>query len=398
MISEFIQSQTFSLDKRPASAAPDPSHCQRIVKLAKVSVAGAAGLAEGDWLVSVDDIGADKLSLQFACDGSERRAYVFYCPASKEFVDLTASGVDIGVRLQLTRQAVAAGYKPGKATQPELAILWEAGDWENLERLAKLDVDTFGRGRTPALVFLGAAAYEQGREDDGYAIIGEYMKNYSRYWTTEYQAVGFYYMGKAQLKDGQDKEALETFMAAYEYNSYAPIMAMIEKLTGKKFRLIPRWQGERFPIDYDLPPLGGAGSRVSLAQTRARMKPGQVVAACLLGDYRGNGPYDEFMRHYLNFARWFGEFIVELHVVTCKADREADRPHWYKAEDRARALKIPIAFGLDAGRVVDGAVQPGGSPLNFVLDPEGRVLHHGELEANDLWDALAAGATSAARS
>ena len=110
---------------------------------------------------------------------------------------------------------------------------------------------------------------------------------------------------------------------------------------------------------------------------------------CLLASYRGNGPYEDFMRRYLHFARWFSRFLPGLHVVTMEKERYVDRPHYFRAEDEVRAASLPMELLLEDGGL-SAAVGQTGSPFIVLLDRARRVRYEGELTSVDMWDTLAA--------
>ena len=70
------------------------------------------------------------------------------------------------------------------------------------------------------------------------------------------------------------------------------------------------------------------------------------------------------------------------------ADRQADRPYYYRAEDEARAARLPVSVLLDSGALTQ-AVAPTMSPFVLMLDRTGTVVYEGELESFELWDVLA---------
>jgi tetratricopeptide (TPR) repeat protein len=385
---EFIRAQIQSLDRRPARGAPDPAGCLEVSRVARVSVAGRAGLVPGDLLVSVDGSPAGKLDPFFASDGTERREYEFFSPAADETVELAASGIDMGMSLRATPQSAAAGFDPQDPDFELLIILWESGDWENLERLSQAALERFGED-SPASAFAGAAEYELGRRKGGCALIQKYLKETSRNWTVNYSGICVYYFGRIFLDASKKEDALRAFLKAFDFLPSPRISAEVEKLGGSSPQVKARWRGRGFPCDYLLTRLEGEGPAVSYSGTLGRLKPGEMLALCLLSNYRGNGPYCDFMRRYINYDRYFRHYLPELHVVAGKPEREADRPHWYRSEDRAKALRVPFSVLHDRDLSVAQAVESPTSPRIFLVDRQGMVRHEGELEPADLWDALA---------
>jgi hypothetical protein len=115
---------------------------------------------------------------------------------------------------------------------------------------------------------------------------------------------------------------------------------------------------------------------------------GEVLGVCLLANYRGNGPYNDFMWRYHNSATWFPRFLRGLHVLTLEPERHPDRPQYFHGEDQVRADGLPLEMLLEDGHVT-AAVQQTTSPLVVLLDRHRRVRYEGDLGSVDLWNTLA---------
>jgi hypothetical protein len=94
------------------------------------------------------------------------------------------------------------------------------------------------------------------------------------------------------------------------------------------------------------------------------------------------------MLRYHNFATWFAPFLRGLHVVTMEAERPADRPHYFRAEDQVLADRLPLDLLLEDGSVTQ-AVGQTSSPFVLLLDRHRQVRSEGELDGVDLWNAVA---------
>ena len=218
----------------------------------------------------------------------------------------------------------------------------------------------------------------------------QYMKSFAPHWTMNFSGIGTYYQALELLARGDKERGTRLLHTAFEHNRCARLADALHKHTGTRPPLEePRWLGKPFPVDYRLPRLAAPGGTVSLGSTLARLGPGQLFAVCLLASYRGNGPYDDFMRRYLHYATWFSRFLPGLHVVTMERDRYPDRPQYFKAEDEVRAASLPLELLLEDGDL-SAAVQQTGSPFIVLLDRARRVRYEGELASVDLWNTLAA--------
>ncbi len=386
----FIEAQIRDLKRTPNVRMPKPAQCMIVTELAPVSLAGHAGVAARDFLVSLDDEPASALVPQtWLYDAAEHR-WLFYSRPRHELIELHATGIEPGVTLRHTTDAIKERYDPSKSSPSELEALWEARDWPALQKLATLTLAANEPERdTPALLFQGAALYETGRRDEGMALVTQYQERFASNWTMNFNGIGCYYQALSLLEDGDEESGLGLLHRAFEYNRCPRLAEALEKHTGRRPPLVePLWLEQGFPIGYRLPRLEVPEEQISLQDAVGGLGPGELVAVCLLATYRGNGPYNDFMMRYLNFARWFAPFLKDLHVVTMEPERRADYAHYFRGEDAVRKAGLPLELLLDDGEVTD-AVQPTGSPFVVLLDCDGRVRAEGELSSVDLWNALA---------
>ncbi len=389
---EFIREQIKELKRTPNVRLPKPAQCMIVTELAPRSLAGEAGVAVKDLLVSLDEEPGAVLVPQTYVYRSAEHRWVFYSRPRHELIALHASGIEPGVTLQHTTDAIKERYDPKKSSPSELEALWEARDWAALKNLSALTLAAYGQDRdTPALMFLGAATYEAGQHDEGLALVTLYQKRYAPHWTMNFHGIGFYYEALALLERGEKERGLGMLHTAFEHNPSLRLAEAVEKHTGRRPPLKePRWLDKAFPVAYRLPRLEVPGEEVGLDDALLSLGPGEFHAVCLLASYRGNGPYNDFMLRYQNFATWFAPFLKGLHVVTMEAERPADRAHYFRGEDAVRKAGLPLELLLEDGNVTD-AVRQTGSPFVVLLDREGIVRCEGELSSVDLWNTLAAG-------
>jgi len=394
---DFIRAQVKELERTPNVRLPRPAECMIVTKLAARSLAAHAGVSVKDLLVSLDGEPAAALSPQTCALRAPEHRWVFYSRPRHERIELRATGIDPGVALRYTTDAIKERYDPGRSSPSDLEALWEARDWPALERLSAATLAAYGRDRdTPALVFLGAALFETGRRAEGAKLVDEYVASYARSWTMNFAGIGYYYQALGRLERGQRDEGLGLLGTAFEYDRCPRLADALEKHTGSRPALEePRWLGRPFPVTYRLPRLGAPGEAVDLARALAALGDRQVLGVCLLANYRGNGPYNEFMTRYHNFATWFAPFLRGLHVVTMEAERPAERPHYFRAEDQVLADRLPLELLLEDGGVTE-AVGQTSSPSVVLLDRRRQVRSEGELDGVDLWNAVASMAAAGA--
>ncbi len=386
---EFIQHEILGLRTTPNTPLPRPAQCLIVKKIAKRCIATAIGLAEKDLLVEIDGQAAIGFSPKLYLYRAAERRYLFYSRPRHERIELAASGIEIGVELAKTLDAIKVLYDPRKPDYTALEQVWEARDWRSLEKLAHATLAANKERGTPALLFEGAALWESGRTEEGLERLSEYMDKYASWWTMNFTAVGYYCLAMDWLRKGDKDNAKRLIDLAYENQPSEAVARGVEKVTGEKPRLpAPEWVQRRFPVDYSLPRLDGGAGEVSLAATLHAMPKDKLLIVCLLANYRGNGPYNDFMNRFHNYASYFTQYVHALHVITMEAERNAERAHYYQAEDDARAARFAVSILLEPGNVVE-AVMPHGSPFVMLLDRGGTVVYEGELDAVELWDTLA---------
>jgi hypothetical protein len=387
---DFIRAQVKELKRTPNVRMPRPAQCLIVKELAKVSLAAHAGVAVKDFLVSVDGVPAVEVGDRPLASRAAERRWVFYSRARHEQIDLLATGIEPGVELELTADAVKQRYDPKSSSPGDLEVLWAAREWKALHDLATRALASSGGRDTPALVFLGASLYEQGRRADGFVLVNEYVDRFAPHWTMNFTGIGYYYQALGFLEAGQKERATSLLLTAFEYNRCPRLAEAVEKHTGERLPLEePVWVDRTFPVDYDLPRLESRAERVRLRDALGSLAPHQGLVVCLLASYRGNGPYNEFMLRYHNFAAWFGDYLKGLHVITMEAERPKERPYYFRAEDAIREAGLPFELLLENGDLAL-ALELSTSPFIVLLDRDRRIRHEGNLTGVGVWNALSA--------
>jgi hypothetical protein len=386
----FVKAQVLSTQRTPSRSAPPLQRCLEVTGVAPLSPAAHAGVAGGDLLTSLNGMSAGTLDPKLYRKRSRQRTYVFYSARTSQRTELVASGIDPGLELQPTPQAIGAGYKPDSGDPTPLLALWEARAWPPLEQLSGEVLRLRGNRDTPALLLQGAALFEQARFEQGLALVIEYLRDYASHWTQDYQAVAAYYVAMKKRMDGDKAGAVELLRDAFASSPLDRLAEALASLGEPRPEPPSFWLRRKFPAPYSLASIEGAPRTHSLAEALARLAPGRLFLVCLLDGYRANGPYNDFMWRFSEYAEHFKPFLGGLHVVTEVAERRPDRTHWFHWEDRARAAGAPFEVLLDADGSVGAALQPPGSPFVVALDRHGTVHGERELEGIGLWKALAA--------
>ncbi len=386
---EFIRSQIKALETRPGARPPRPASCLVVEKVAERCVATQVGIGKGDLLAFVDGGPASRLSPKLYEHRASKRLYTFHAPARSEQVELAATGIEIGVELALTSDAILARHKPEQVDFEAMTTLWGRRDHAHLLEVASGALKVKGMASTPALLFEGVGLWETGRWDEGMERIDVYYRQYRKDWTMDFTSIALHYFGLECLRRQRRDEGIDALRKAFDYNALERTADTLGELTGVRPPMeTPKWLGKVFPAEYSLPILEGGSGTVALRPTLHEMEPGKLLVVCLLASYRSNGPYGEFLRRWLNYATWFRPFLHGLHVITMESKRYPDREWHYKLEDEARSAGLPFALLLDERGAAHLPLSPDRSPLVFVLDRTGTILHESELGTVDLWNTL----------
>lgn len=403
----FVRSGIVAQRRERADGAPDPAACLRVAKVASAGPLASLGVRTGDLLVSIDGKGAGGFDAEMLSLSAATHAYRIHLIASRETLHLETA-LPLGARFVPTPEAIEASYSFPEDPD-RLATLWEAGEWARLERLAAKELKKRSGGvvktvvkvaggdarRTPALVLLGAALWEQGRHEEGLALVDEYEADYEEYFTTNFYAIVRHVRGQESIRKGDQGQGLDLLKEAFDYNDESErIAATIEKYTGQRPQVERSSLGERFPVDYRLPLLGALGE-ASLARSLAMMGAGRLFVVCALGSYRANGPYSEFMRRYARFAATIGERLHELHVVTSTDHEREIGDWWLNGEKEARKARVQFSVLYDEEDQLLEELRFQKSPWEYVLAKDGTVVLEGHLDEVGLWEALAVAASRA---
>ncbi len=406
-IDAFVQSGIVVQRRERADGAPDPARCLRVARVAPAGPLASLGVRAGDLLVSIDGKDAGGFDAAMSTLSAATHAYRAYLAADRETLHLETA-LPLGAQLVPTPEAIEASYSFPEDPD-RLAALWEAGEWARLDRLATRELTKRSGGvvkaitrlagsearRTPAVVLLGAALYELGRHQEGLALVEEYASEYEKYYTTNFYAIARYVLGKEAIRKGDREEGLQLLRAAFDYDGDSErIAGTLEQLSGQRPQPDREVLGNRFPIGYRLPLLGGMGE-ASLERSLAGMGPGRILVVCTLASYRANGPYSEFMRRHVRFEATIGARIHELHVITSTDSEKEIGDWWLNGEKEARKAGVRFSLLYDEQDMISEELLSLRSPWVYALTRDGTVVHEGTMDDLGLWEALAAAAKEA---
>ena len=388
-LTAFIESHVKGLRREPAPGPPHAVSCLAVKRVAKQCVATRAGIGAGDLLCLVDGSPAARMTPKLYDHRARKRLLGFYSRADRQTVELATTGIEVGVELDYTAEAIRARFRPDDPDLSALERLWELGDCAALGELSRATLAARGNAGTPALLFEGVALWEAGQHAAGLERMREYVTRYGRDWTMNFTSIAAHYAALEDLRQGRKEAGLERLRRAFDYCPLESTADAIAEVTGVRPPLDrPRWKGRPFPVAYALPTIEGEGKTVDLGATLRAMGPRQLLCVCVLASYRSNGPYYDLLNRYHNFATFFAPFLAGMHAITMEPRRYPDRLHHYEREDEVRALPLPFEVLLEQGEVAT-AIAPPGSPFVLLVDGGGTIVSEGQLESVDLWNALA---------
>jgi hypothetical protein len=213
-LNDFVGRHVRSIRHDAGASPPDATQCLEAVRIARVSPASRAGVASRDLLVSVDRKPAAPLVSEIPFARS--REYAFYSRKQRDTTILETDGIEVGVAFRPPPEAVVATYSPTESDPDLLAILWESGDWANLERLSQWAVQTF-KGGCSQMVLLGAAMIERGRKREGLSVVQDYLQQHAKRFTANFTAIGYYYHGQALIEARQANQGRDLLQSAFTY-------------------------------------------------------------------------------------------------------------------------------------------------------------------------------------
>ncbi len=403
---DYANAQLIGVQVSPAPRQFSPRNTLVVSEVADGSPARLAGVAPGDYLLTVNgDLAVEQGSMVGYLQGPVSK-YLFRRQTQPEAIEVETTGVNPGVRLKRSPQAIVASVRSGLVDNSDLFELWDAGEWKLLktvchedlqagykpglwQRLSKGPAAWQGFANPATFMMLGVAEYELGNRSKGI----EYLQNIDREFLPswlEYDAIYLTTMAEEMQRKGQTKEARELIADAYERHPFSRIAELFECFGMQRPSRPEMLLNEAFPVDYDLQVLEGGTGKRSLKSALSALQPGQIFLVCLLAGYRSNTPYGQFMQRYRKFAKQdFKPWLGGIHVITGDCQDYRGQPVWQKeGEERARRAKLDVPILCDPRNRIADELQLRGSPEIKAIIGDGRIVHSDITDEVDMWNAL----------
>lgn len=365
--------------------SPRAADCCRVGDVASLSPASEFGIRKGDLVSMIDGSPASEFRVASvrSCTVHSRNSGVLEIRA--------AQPIHLGFALEDTAVTLKRGFEG----DPEVAgSLWELGEYQAIRELVEPRIkgrfNKIKEKNTPLYLLWAAAIYELGQHNRAVHAIREWLEEYASGWTSNYAAIGLFYLGIDAYRRGED--GLPFLERAYRNSELDRVIDEIEKMTGRRLpKHYQPWLGKRFPLMYEAPRYGQPG-QVGLREPLAALQDDQLHVVCLLGRYRWNGPSEGWLRDYPLYREAFGRFLAGLHLLTAAPvpDVAWTDEGWTEGEARLREHGVPFELLCDEeGRIFNTTGVPG-SPTMFFVDSQGVV--RGQYicpDGVDIWNALA---------
>jgi len=397
LLSQLYQCHINTVNKKSVKKRPNLKRAMRVDDIASFSLAAKLGIKKGDYLIDVNGESPAKMNLWAWAQMSNSHTYIYYLVNSQEHLTISTSGIPLGVELNSTTETIIHQYLQGLGDPGDLTVLWERYEWGALETIRQYWLKLKPGFITKLLkrenianaieeLYQGVALYEsQGDFEGGMNIIEHFAEHDANNWQMNYSSLIFYYRAKELLRQSKREEALDLLYEAHDYYPIKPVATAIRTLGGKVVEKEKYWLNKDFPTQYCLPDLYDNDTEYSLARALLPLEDDQLHTVCMLSSYRSNGPYDDFMQHYLVYKKYLPHLFESLHVITAKTE-DGD---WQDNEQEALEADINLHILYDSNDAVSTAINDRASPSIFFLNNQAQIVEHDHLDTEvDFWDFL----------
>jgi hypothetical protein len=371
--------------KRKADESAREADGLTVSEVANMCPASVAGIRPGDRILAIN---GEEPTLGLA-SSYRVRCCTFYSE-TQGLVDIVAAKeMNLGLSAKRSAQMIWDAYDVDEHDAGDLVALWELGEYE---AIAELTEDLLGPEYTdrnnPVYLLIGAARYELGDRERGRSLVEVYMKHHVDSWTLNYAAIGWYYL--ARIAQDSGRNGIAELRQSYNQTPLDRVIDALQRLTGQRPpKNLQQLVGRPFPVNYVVSRNGQ--QEVRLRDCCAKLKSGELLLVCLLGNYRGNGPYSSFMDTYIRIASGFGDFVKGLHVLSesYAQTMPSQYSHYLDGERRVIAAGLPFLLLDDPKATIGDACKATCSPFVVALDRRGIVRGEHVRGGLAIWNAIA---------
>lgn len=408
----------FQCEIRTATLDLDPVKVMQISQVYSGSPAEKFGIRAGDLLTDVNQEAPFNVDIPSFYGDESDMEYIVYRPEESKAFLIKGSSLPLGMKLESTTEAIVKNFAEYDIHDyKELYLLWQRSEWSVLLRASRsfLFLDDFksqiiqkvsnwqfvkkfahlpifkklidkSKFEGPEILTYGIALFETGNWQEGVELIELYLREHIGYWTTEWHALTYYYLGLHYLAQGDRAAALELFEASEVY-CRCPVLQKRLAEQGVHCSIVPEWNDIHFPVDFSLPDFAEKQT-YKLSELMNELKEQQLLYLCVMPSYRCNGPYNRFLYQFNSLLSCFPENTSALYVITDKRDEE-NLDTWLKNERVMLANGKPIVLLYDEDRGLADVLEQSTSPNIYALNKEGLILNSGiEFTMEQTWSLL----------
>jgi len=399
-VDTLIDSALLDVRKLPEATLPKLATVRRISRVATHSPAAAAGIARGDYLLSVNNRPAEQHHFWRDVLNRSHMSYRVWSQKQQCVCEIETNSMPFGVCASRTPEGVLTDYRAGIGQYEDLIDLWLESEWSTLKTIGdrwkmpgRLGIEWQSRikGRKPyswrvEYLFKGIAEYEVGDQARGMQIIEEFAERDACNFEIVYQAILWNYRAKHNWHSLKKDQAIADLHTAYRCERLLPIHE-----TYVDFGLEPPPDhspqiGQSFPNHYALPNLSDVASLASLENALQQLPENAIHLVCVQTGNRSNRPYNQLMRRMQSFHRCFPQVFQSMHVIVGNNIPRG----WEYHEAAAREAAVPFTLLLDRMNSVAESLDTSRVPELFGLNKEGKIVLHDALHNEvAIWDWLA---------
>ncbi|EAR11275.1 hypothetical protein [Reinekea blandensis] len=396
-LKEIFNQCIYRQQKTSLNTPPDTSKARLVTQVAGGSLADYLGIQKGDYLLQLNGYDGINANVKLVPDQGVTQRIEYYLPRTNEALVIETNGYPMGIESERSPEGIFLNYKGRYRRPDDLYVMWRSfGDdalialairWQNRKAqwLRKTLPGVFkDMAMTEVeLLFHGVALFENGQTQNGMMFVGEFINNYQHHHEMHFSGVAHFYWYQELKAQGKQEEAIAVLKESYRL---APVdrikrKMVLEGLMGIDDQVEAKRIGHPFPLNYQLPMLNRRDTIVSLSEYLDELEDHQLMIVCALGGYRSNGPYDQFVRSYIQVKQYFGDVFSGVNVIA--GDYNND---WTESEREAIASGLNVAVLYDESNVVGEALESAGSPDIYILDYKGVVVSECDFERiSDVW-------------
>ena len=385
--------------KLPKAALPPRQSIRRIARVSEYSPAALAGLARGDYLLSVNGQPATNHHFWRDVLKCSQMTYQVWSQEHECVCELDTNPMPLGIQALKTPEAVLAEYRAGTGLYEDLIDLWQESEWSTLKAIGDRwkPLGRFGmewqsrvKGRKPyswqvEYLFKGIAEYEAGDQQQGMQIIEEFAERDAWGFEIVYHAILRTYRAKHNWQSLKREQAITDLNNAYNRDRLQPIRETFVDFGLEPPPVDSPQLGKPFPLKYSLPKLDNISTLVPLESALEQLSESAIHLVCLQIGNRSNRPYNQLMRRMQTFHRCFPQVFQSMHVLIGNNIPRG----WEYHEAEARQASVPFTLLLDRLNCVAESVETHRVPELFGLNREGTIVMHDALYTEvAVWDWL----------